>query len=93
MSYDTVDNVVRMIQRYDQGSVLGKTNVEHEYKLIPIHRDDIPALGMRWWEDGLWNATLPMGIRSGFSIFDTFSSAVQFFGRGKELWTNESCTG
>ncbi len=48
VSYDTVDNVVRMIQGHGLGSVLGKTDVEHAYKLIPIHLDDIPALGMRW---------------------------------------------
>ncbi len=37
MSYDTADNTVRMIQGYGQGSVLGKIDVEHAYKLIPIH--------------------------------------------------------
>ncbi len=37
VSYDTVDNLVRMIQCYGQRSVLGKTDVEHEYKLVPIH--------------------------------------------------------
>ncbi len=37
VSYDTVDNAVRMIQGYGQGSVLGKTDVEHAYKLVPIH--------------------------------------------------------
>ncbi len=47
VAYDTVDNTVRMIQGYGQGSVLGKTDVEHRYKLVPIHREDIPALGMR----------------------------------------------
>ncbi len=78
MSYDTVDNTVRMIQGYGQGSVLGKTDVEHTYKLVPIHREDIPALGMRWGKDWLWDATLLMGIRSGCAIFEAFSSAVQF---------------
>ncbi len=36
VSYDTVDNAVRIIQGYGQGSVLGKTDVEHVYKLFPI---------------------------------------------------------
>ncbi len=35
-------------------------------------------MGMRWGEDWLWEATLPMGIRSGCAIFEAFSSAVQF---------------
>ncbi len=78
VSYDTVDNAVRMIQGYGQGSVLGKRDVEHAYKLVPIRQEDIPELGMRWGEDWLWDATLPMGIWSGCAIFEAFSSAVQF---------------
>ncbi len=47
VSYDIVNNAVRMIQGYGQESVLGKTDMEHAYKLVPIYREDIPALGMR----------------------------------------------
>ncbi len=93
VSYDTVDNEVRMIQSYGQGSVLGKTDVEHAYKLVPIHRGDIPALGMRWGGRLAMGRHPPDGdqvrIRHLRGLF--ISSAV--LGRKKGVWTNESRTG
>ncbi len=59
-------------------SVLWKTDVEHAYKLIPILGDDITILGMKWLEDWLLDAILPIGICSECSIFQDFSSAIQF---------------
>jgi hypothetical protein len=77
VSYDTVDTAVRLIQKLGPGAVMYKSDVEHAYKLIPIHPEDIPALGVNWFEDWLWDGTLPMGSRSGCSIFEAFSTALQ----------------
>ncbi len=76
VSYDTVDTAISLIQTI--GPVLAKTDIEHAYQPIPIHLDDIPALGIRWFKDWLWDCTLPMGLRSGCAIFETFSNAIQF---------------
>ncbi len=51
MSYDTVDKAISLIQDIGPGAVLAKTDIEHAYKLIPIHPQDIPALGLRWYDD------------------------------------------
>ncbi len=60
------------------GAFLAKIDIEHAYKLIPIHPADIPALGIRWFGDWLWDCTLPIGSRSGSAIFEAFSHAIQF---------------
>ncbi len=78
ISYDTVDKAISLIQAIRPRAVLAKTDIEHAYKLIPIHLQDIPALGLRWYADWLWDCTLPMGSRSGFAIFESFSEAIQF---------------
>ncbi len=75
--YDTVDTAIKVIQRAGQRAILAKTDIEHAYKLIPVHPDDIPALGIWWFQHWLWHATLPMGSRSGCAIFATFSEALQ----------------
>ncbi len=75
--YDTVDIAIQLIQRAGQGAILAKTDIEHAYKLIPVHPDDVSALGIRWFQHWLWDATLPMGSRSGCAIFGTFSEALQ----------------
>ncbi len=78
VSYDTVDEAISLIQHIGPGAVLAKTDIAHAYKLIPIHPHDVPALGLRWYDDWLWDYTLPMGFRSCCAIFESFSEAIQF---------------
>ncbi len=84
VTYDTVDTDIQLIQRAGHGTILAKTDIEHAYKLIPAHPDDIPALGIRWFQHWLWDATLPMGSRSGCTIFETFSEALQHLAEWQE---------
>ncbi len=51
VSYDTIDTAIALIQSFGPGEFLVKTDIEHAYKLIPIHPKDIPALGIRWFKD------------------------------------------
>ncbi len=73
-----VDTAVQLIQQVGPGAVSYKSGVEHAYKLIPIHMDDVPALGIKLFDDWLWDTTLPMGSRSGCAIFEAFSTALQY---------------
>ncbi len=77
VKYDTVDSAIHLIQQAVPEAFLAKTDIEHAYKLIPIHPEDIPALGIRWFQDWLWDVTLPMGSRLGCAILETFSEALQ----------------
>ncbi len=74
---------ISLIQDIRPWAVLAKTDIEHAYKLIPIHSQDIPALGLRWYDDWLWDCTLPMGSRSGCAIFESFSEAIQFLAEAR----------
>ncbi len=73
VSYDMVDTAIKLIQEVCQGAILAKTDIEHAYKHLPVHPDDVPALGIRWFQHWLWDATLPMVSRSSSAIFKTFS--------------------
>ncbi len=65
-------------------AILDKTDVKHAYKLVPIHPEDIQALGIRWFQHWLpMDATLPMGSQSGYAIFETFPEALQYLAQWK----------
>ncbi len=51
--------------------------------LIPVHTDDIPALGIRWFQHWLLDVTLSIGSRSGYAIFKTFSEALHHLAQWK----------
>ncbi len=53
VSYHSVETAIRLIRDIGLGAVLCKTDIEYAYKLVPIHEDDIPALGIKWLEDWL----------------------------------------
>lgn len=76
-SYDTIYSAIKLIQRLGPGCVLCKTDIEHAYKLLPVRPEEIPALGIKWGKYYMWDATLPMGCRSGAQLFEEFSTALQ----------------
>ncbi len=78
VTYDTVHTAIQLIRKAGPGAILTKTDVEHAYKLVPIHPEEIPALVIRWFQYWLWDATLPMGSWSGCTIFETFLEALQY---------------
>ncbi len=84
VKYNTIYMAIQFIQQAGPGAILAKTDIEHMYKLIPIHPDDIPELGIRWFHHWLWDATLPMGSRLGITIFETFSEALQHLAQWKQ---------
>ena len=83
VSYDSVDTAIRLIRQVGKGAILCKTDIEHAYKLINIAESDIPALAMRWFQHWLYDATLPMGSRSGCAIFERLSKAIQHIAEHK----------
>ena len=46
--YDDIATAVNLIQRVGKGAILTKIDIQHAYKLLPIHKDDIPDLGACW---------------------------------------------
>lgn len=67
-SYHTMDTAINLIQDIGQGCILYKTDIEHAYKLLRLHDDDIPALVSKGSNIGC--GILPMGSWSGCSNFE-----------------------
>ena len=52
MQYVTIDHAIEGITRFGQGCFLAKTDIESEFRLIPIHPGDYEPLGMFWQARG-----------------------------------------
>ena len=78
VSYSRLSDAVYSIRTLGPGCSLAKIDIEHAFKLIPVHPDDVRLLGFRWngmfWAD----KTLPMGLRTSCAIFETFSTALEY---------------
>lgn len=70
LNYDKLDDAIFTIMSLGRGCFLSKIDVEHAFKLIPIHPDDIPLLGFKWKGKYYADKTLAMGLRTSCAVFD-----------------------
>ena len=59
----SVDEAMREVIVLGQGTQLPKFDIESAYRLIPVHADDRPLLGMRREKTNI-DLALPFGLRS-----------------------------
>ena len=55
-----------------------KTDVKSAFRIIPIHPNDYPLLGMKWEKLYYFDRCLPMGCSSSCAIFEAFSMALEW---------------
>ena len=77
LSYTLVDAAVRIIMAMGPGVLLAKFDIESAYRLIPVHPEDRPLLGI--WRDKLYvDTALPFRLRSAPKIFNAVADALQW---------------
>lgn len=57
---------------------MSKTDIEHTFKLIPIHPDDHELLGFSLDNTFYYDKTLPMGLRFSCNLFEKFRSSIHW---------------
>lgn len=78
VSYTSFDTAVSWVQRYGQGALLAKTDIESAFRLLPVHPDSQPLLGCFWGGQFFVDRCLPMGCSISCSYFETFSTFVEW---------------
>lgn len=78
VTYQTVDDAVRFILDFGQGTLMAKTDIEHAYKIVPIHPDDYELLGFQVDNLFYYDRTLPMGLSYSCQLFEKFSSSIHW---------------
>ena len=78
LKYVTVDAAIRAATALGEGALMAKFDLESAYRLIPVHPDDRPLLGMRWRDKLYIDSALPFGLRSAPKIFNAMADALQW---------------
>ena len=81
--YATVTDAIRIIKRAGPGCFLAKTDIKSAFRIIPIHQNDHPLLGMKWRGLYYYDRCMPMGCSSSCKTFETFSTAIEWIARHK----------
>lgn len=78
LQYVKVDEVVDTILKLGPGTELAKIDIQNAYRIVPVHPDDRPLLGMKWQGKLYVDTTLPFGLRSAPKIFNAVADAAQW---------------
>ncbi len=78
VKYQHIDDGIESILELEPGCVLPKSDLEHAFKILPVHPNDVPKKGMYWNSSFLYDLTLAMGCLTNCHIFVAFSSAVEW---------------
>ncbi len=46
LSYVSMDDVVRLVEKSGRGAYLPKADIKQAYRMVPVHPEDRPLLGM-----------------------------------------------
>ena len=55
-----------------------KANIKEGYRMLPIHPEDPPLLGVSWENSIYIDKALPFGLRSAPKIFSAVADAIQW---------------
>lgn len=78
VSYTTVDDAIKQIKKLGKNCLLAKTDIASAFRILPVHPDDHELLGIQFNGDFYYDKWLPMGCSISCSIFETFSTALQW---------------
>ena len=78
LQYLRLDEVIRRIAETGWGTLLAKMDIESAYRMIPVHPQDRPLLGMQWKGGIFFDSRLLFGLRSPPKIFSAVADALQW---------------
>ena len=76
MHYASVFDAARLVQQLGQGAMLAKMDLHHAYRVLLVHTDDHPLLGIQWDSGVYVDRAMPFGLRSAPKIFSAFADAL-----------------
>ena len=60
-------------------TMLAKIDIESAFRLVPVHPQDRPLLGVRWDDQLFIDPMLPFGLRSAPKIFNAVADALHWY--------------
>ena len=78
LQYMKVDDIIAGIMRLGRGSLMAKFDVQNAYRIVPVHTEGRPLLGMKWRGAFYADMVLPFGVRSAPYIFTCIADLVEW---------------
>ena len=78
MSYIKIDDAVKIITKYGQGTKLCKFDIQNAYNICSVLPRQWPLFCLKWESFYYFYALLSFGCRSSPKTFDNFSKAICF---------------
>ena len=83
VQYATIQDAISFVKSVGPNCFLAKTDIKNAFRIIPVHPDDYPLLGIFWKGSFFYDRAMPMGCSSSCKIFETFSTAVEWVAHHK----------
>ena len=78
MQYTSVSKVARAAQGLGRGALMVKLDIEAAYRLVSVHPQDRPLLGVQWHDSIYVDRCLPFGLWSAPKIFTAIADALEW---------------
>ena len=78
LSYISVDDISGVIASVGKGALLAKVDIKSAYRIMPVHPEDRPLLGMQWKGELYVDTCLPFGLRSAPRIFTAVADMLEW---------------
>ena len=72
------DDAVSLLHTLGKGALMAKLDLKDAYRVVPVHPQDRPLLGMQWAEGIFIDASLPFGLRSAPKIFSAVADGLMW---------------
>ena len=83
VKYATVTQAIKFMLRFGKGCFLAKTDIKSAFRIVPVHPSNYHLLGFTWRDKFYYDRCLPMGCSSSCSIFEAFSTSLEWIIRQK----------
>ena len=78
LCYASIDAAASTVLKKGRGAMLAKLNIASAYRIVPVHPDDRPLLGMTWKGKLYVDTALPFGLRSAPKVFTAVADALEW---------------
>jgi len=73
-----MDEIISIIVSLGKFCLLGKTDIENAFRIIPVAPEDYWLLGFKWKDKFYYEKSIPMGCSVSCKTFEKFATAFQW---------------
>lgn len=76
VSYASVDQAITLVNNFERGALMAKLDLKSAYRMVPVHPNDQPWLGIRWKGATYMDKALPFGLCSAPKLFTAIADGL-----------------